>query len=154
MNRPTHTLNPNTGREITINGVREKLQSMEFASGNFWNMDSNTMRNWIACTTHLCLRVRRSTFPSREWFLQAIVRWSLVVRHTTSYSVTTIDHKAANGWRWAKRKPKSTIMIRTSRRYSQTTRTMIRQSLNISTSMNLNKTKTAMRFSHSGLEIH
>ena len=22
MNRPTHTLNPNTGREITINGVR------------------------------------------------------------------------------------------------------------------------------------
>ena len=22
MNKPTHTLNPNTGREITINGVR------------------------------------------------------------------------------------------------------------------------------------
>ena len=26
MNKPTHTLNPNTGREITINGVR------------FWNL--------------------------------------------------------------------------------------------------------------------
>ena len=26
MNRPTHTLNPNTGREIQINGVR------------FWNL--------------------------------------------------------------------------------------------------------------------
>ena len=98
----------------------EKSKSTEFASGTFSNVDSSTTRNWIACTIQHYHQIRRNTFPSREWFLPTTAPWLLELQHTMSYSVTTIDHEAVKGWRWRKKKPRRTIRIQTSTRYSQT----------------------------------
>ena len=67
MNKPTHPMNPNTGREIQINGVR------------FWNLlkrgykyDEKLNRLYDTPLPPDNHRIRRSTFPSRECFLPAI----------------------------------------------------------------------------------
>ena len=91
---------------------------MEFASWTLWNMDSSTARNWIDSVAHPCLRTLSSMSPNRGWSLSTIVRWLLEVQHTMSYSVTTTNHEEANGWRWVRKRPKSTIMTWTLARYS------------------------------------
>ena len=101
MNKPTHTLNPNTGREIQVNGVRflnllkhgfkydEKLN-------RFYDQPLPEGTTKYVPRYHY-RKGRRSTFPGRECYHPAIAPWLLVDQHTTSYSVTTIDHEAANG---------------------------------------------------------
>ena len=77
--------------------LNERLQSMEFTSWIFWNMDSSTMRNWIDSITHPCLLALPNTFPNREWSPQTIIIWSLKVWYTLSYFRTTTNHEVANG---------------------------------------------------------
>ena len=63
MNKPTHTLSPNTGREIQINRVR------------FWNLLKRGFmyeKKLIDSMIHPCRWVLSSMFPSRECFLPAI----------------------------------------------------------------------------------
>ena len=97
-----------------------------------------------------CLRTLSSTLPNRESSPQTIVRLSLVVRHTLSCYVTTIDHEVANGWRWGRKSPKSTIVTQILARYSPWTWITTRTTATTPTiSMNSSTTKTAMRSFHS-----
>ena len=88
MNRPTHTLNPNTGREIQINGAR------------FWNLlkhgfKYNEKLNHLY-DTPMPLNITKYV-PKSSFFLPAIVSRLLENLCILSYSMTTIDHEAANG---------------------------------------------------------
>ena len=144
MNRPTHTLNPNTKREIQINGVF------------FWNLlkhgfkyDEKLNRLYDKPlppgTTKYVRKSRIICLNNRSWLLED--------QNTMSYSVTTLDHEAVNGCKWRKWRPKRTIMIQSTRRYSWTNRTMIRTisrpSPSMSTSMNTKMTKMDMWYFYS-----
>ena len=145
MNTPTHTLNSNTGREITINGVR------------FWNLLKHGFK-YDEEFNQLYDKPLPPDTPKyvskSRWSRQTIVQWSLEVRHTTSCSVTTIDHKVENGWRWVRKKPKCAIMSWTLARYLPLSRTTARTTATTQTiSMNSRTTKMVMHSSHSRSDI-
>ena len=88
MNTPTHTLNPNTGREITINGVRFwKLLKHGFKYDEELNRLYDTP---LPLGTTKYVPKSRIISPNNHSMIICGV-------DTMSYSVTTIDHEAANG---------------------------------------------------------